>query len=74
MPNRYRTPSERAFDIDFLLDVLHTSGADFNQGADANLVEQKLLDVAQSLYEIKAGVKRFNHYLMNMRAAGAPIW
>jgi hypothetical protein len=73
--NRYRTPSERAFDSDFLIDILQACGADCQQtGADAARVEQRLLDVVQGLYEIKPGVKKFNHYLMNMRAAGAPIW
>ncbi|UZJ52844.1 hypothetical protein CBS101457_002164 [Exobasidium rhododendri] len=73
--NRYRTPSERAFDVEFLLDILHASGgADDQQGANAAHVEQRLLNTFQSLYQIKAGVKHFNHYLMNMRAAGAPIW
>jgi len=72
--NRYRTPSERAFDSEFLLDILHACGADYQTGAQAIQVEQRLLETVQGLYEIKPGVKKFNHYLMNMRAAGAPIW
>lgn len=64
----------QAFEVEFLLEILHSCGAQVVQGADAAEVELKLLNAVPSLYEIKPGVKRFNHYLMNMRAAGAPIW
>lgn len=74
MPSRYRTPSERAFDVEYLLELLQSSGANAEQGVDAKYIETKLLEVAQSLYEVRPDVKRFSHYLMNMRAAGAPIW
>ena len=79
--NRYTGPfaaaaaaDERAFETDFLLEVLQTCGAEGQLGADAIIAEQHILDIEPSLYSIKPGVKRFNHYLMNMRAGGAPIW